>query len=318
MTAKKALKGATKRKVKVFVILLICSFGAWLISQLSETYTERITFELSFTNAPDSLMLMNASEKEITLSVRGSGWQFLSSRFTSGELPIDLSKVSYARQEYFLPNQSYRDQIEAALPANMTVVQMGDDTLFLNFSRLVSKKIPVYPNVGIQLAQNYLLDGPLKVVPDSVVLTGPEQELDTLERIYTEQTELTGIDESFSRTLKLVQPESLTNTRFDVGEIQLSAEVFRFSEKIFEVAVDVINLPEGTQIRTFPNSVEVLCKARLEVLKDLTAADFKAIADLEEVKENSAFLRVRLVGQPEGVPSSQLLQDRVEFILKRE
>ncbi|NNL39977.1 MAG: hypothetical protein HKO75_08965, partial [Flavobacteriaceae bacterium] len=47
-------------------------------------------------------------------------------------------------------------------------------------------------------------------------------------------------------------------------------------------------------------------------------ADFRAIADLEDVQENSAFLPVRLVQQPEGVPSSQLLQDRVEFILKRE
>lgn len=312
------MKGATKRKVKVFAILLFCSFAAWLISKLSETYTERITFELIFTNSPDTLMLMNSSKKDITLDVRGSGWQFLSSRFTSGELAIDLGKVAYNNQNFYLPNQDYRDQIDAALPGDMTIVQMADETLLLYFSRLVSKKLPVEPNVGIDLAQNYLLEGPLKILPDSVVLTGPEQELDTLLKVYTEQMQLTEIDGSILRTLKLVKPQSLLNTKYNVQEVQLSADVFRFSEKILKIAIEVVNLPEGTQIRTFPNNVEILCKARLEILKDLSPSDFKVIADLKEAQENSSFLPIRLVKQPERVPSAQLLQDRVEFILKRE
>lgn len=312
------MKGATKRKVKVFLILLVCSFGAWLISKLSETYTERITFELIFTNSPDTLMLMNSSEKEITLDVRGSGWQFLSSRFTSGELTIDLERVAYNDKNFYLPNQDYRDQIEAALPGDMSIVQMADETLLLYFSRLISKKLPVEPNVGIDLAQNFLLEGPLRILPDSVVLTGPQQELDTLVKVYTEKVELTEIDGNISRTLKLVKPQSLLNTSYNIEQVQLSADVFRFSEKILEIAVEVVNLPEGTQIRTFPNNVEVLCKAKLEILKDLAPTDFKVIADLKEAQENSSFLPIRLVKQPERVPSAQLLQNRVEFILKRE
>lgn len=318
MVAKKALKGSTKRKIKVFAVLLTCSFLAWLISQLSESYTDQITFKLNYVNVPDSLLLMNASQENVTLTVRGNGWKFLGSKFSSGTLDIDLGKVSLNKNRFFLRERDYVEQLSSAIPEAMSIVRVNSDTLFFDFSRLVSKKVPVVPALELNLAQNFLLEKELEIIPDSIVLTGPEQELDTLKEIMTESIELGEVSESFTRTLQLVRPETLQQTRLSQGEVQLSAEVFRFSEKIIEVPVQVINLPEGTQIRTFPNTVEVLCKARLERLKEISASDFRAEADLEEVQDNSAFLAVRLVHQPDGVPSIQLLQRQVEYILKRE
>ncbi len=318
MGAKKVLKGSTKRKIKVFAVLLTSSFLAWLISQLSETYTDQITFRLNYVHVPDSLLLMNASQKDVTLTVRGSGWKFLGSRFSSGTLDIDLSKVTLNKNRFFLRERDYMEQLASAIPQAMSIVRVNSDTLYFDFSRLVSKKVPVVPALELNLAQNFLLEKELEVVPDSIILTGPEQELDTLREVKTELLELNDVSESFTRTLQLVRPETLQQTRLNVGEVRLSAVVFRFSEKILDVPVDVINLPEGTQIRTFPNTVEVLCKARLEKLKEITATDFRAEANLEEVQDNSAFLQVRLVHQPEGIPSIQLLQRQVEYILKRE
>jgi len=318
MAAKKVLKGATKRKVKVFVVLLVSSFVAWLISQLSEIYTERITFELEFTNVPDSLMLMSASSNEVRLTVRGSGWQFLGSRFSSGQLSIDLGEVVNSNSKYYLREQNYRDQVASALPEAMSIVQMDTDTIFFDFSRLIDKKIPVEPDLKLQLAQNYLLEGEIEVIPDSIVVRGPAQELDTLMQVFTERIELTDVSENLERTLKLIRPVSLANTRFEIEEVKVKADVFRFSEKILDVPVEVVNLPEETQVRTFPNSVEVLCKARLDQLKELSPSDFRVVADLQEVQENSTFLPIRLVQKPEDVPNAQLLQVQVEFILKRE
>jgi hypothetical protein len=318
MAAKKVMKGSTKRKIKVFAILLTCSFVAWLLSQLSETYTDDITFSLNYVNPPDSLMMMGASRDEVTLTVRGSGWQFLGSRFSSGTLNVDLSRVSYNRGRYFLRERNYGDQLASALPKAMTIVKMDSDSLLFRFSRLVKKKVPVIPGVRLQLAQNYLMEKDLEVTPDSVTLTGPHQELDTVREIRTVALELREISESFVRSLQLEKPERLSNTFYSTGEVQVKGEVFRFSEKILDVPVEVINLPEGVQVKTFPNSVEVLCKARLETLKGIESSDFRIVADLAEVHEDSPFLQVRMDQKPEGVPGIQMMQLQVEYILKRE
>ncbi len=298
--------------------MLTCSFVAWLISQLSETYTDDITYTLNYVNPPDSLMLMDSSRDEITLTVRGSGWKFLGTRFSSGTLDVDLSRVSYNRGRYYLRERNYREQLAKALPESMNIVQMDADSLLLNFSRLVKKKVPVVPGVKLQLAQNYLLESDLEVVPDSITLTGPEQELDTIREIRTEQVELREVSERVVRSLKLEKPATLSNTKYSIGEVQVRAEVFRFSEKILDIPVEVINLPEGARVKTFPNSVEVLCKARLETLKGINPGDFRVVADMEEVQEDSPFIPLQMIRRPDGVPSIQMMQLQVEYILKRE
>jgi len=318
MATKQVLKGTTKRKVKVFVILLFCSFLAWFVSKLSDTHTDRATFELVYNNIPDSLFFLGASKDNLTITAKGSGWQFLGSRFATRKISIDLDEMSNRGNKYFLAEPVYRKQIESKLPDAMTILQMDQDTLFFDFTRMISKKIPVRADVTIDLAQNYLMDGDLQLSPDSVVLRGPLQEIDTIKEARTETVVLSDVTDSFERTLQLMQPSDLVHAVYENQSVTLSATVFRFSEKIFEIPVEVANLPEGTQIRTFPNTVEVLCKATVERLKEIVPSDFRIVADLADIKEDSPFLPLYLIQQPDSVPSVQMRQSQVEFILKRE
>jgi hypothetical protein len=79
----------------------------------------------------------------------------------------------------------------------------------------------------------------------------------------------------------------------------------------------VINLPEGAEIKTFPASIPVLCKARIDRLKDLDADDFRLTADYDSLKKSQSYLEVRLEQIPKQLHSAQLLEERIEFILKR-
>ncbi len=318
MATKQVLKGATKRKVKVFVILLFCSFLAWLVSKLSDQHTDRATFELVYNNIPDSLFFLGASKDKLTITARGSGWQFLGSRFTTRKLSIDLKEMSYRGNKYFLTESEYREQVESKLPDAMTILQMDQDTLFFDFSRMISKKVPIKADVTIDLAQNYLMYGDLQLSPDSVVLRGPLQEIDTIKEVRTEAVVISDVSDSFERKLQFLKPSELVHAVYEQQTVLLSATVFRFSEKMFQVPVEVANLPEGTQIRTFPNTVEVLCKASVERLREVVPSDFRVIADLTDIKEGSSFLPLYLIQQPDSLPSVQMRQSQVEFILKRE
>jgi len=318
MAAKQVLKGATKRKAKVFLIFLFCSFLAWLVSKLSDKHTDRATFELVYNNIPDSLFFLGASKDNITITARGSGWQFLGSRFSTRKLSIDLIEMSYRGNKYFMTEPVYRKQIESKLPEAMTILQMDQDTLFFDFSSMISKKVPVRADVTIELAQNYLMYGDVQLSPDSVILRGPLQEIDTINEARTEALVLTDVTDSVNRTLHFLKPSDLIHAVYEPQTVLLSATVFRFSEKIIQVPVEVANLPEGTQIRTFPNTVEVLCKASAERLKEVVPSDFRIIADLADIKEDSPFLPLYLMQQPDSLPSVQMRQSQVEFILKRE
>lgn len=291
---------------------------AWLVSKLSETHTDSTSFELYFTNVPDSLILNKSSITRVNVRVRASGFQFLRYQFGSRRLGIDLSEIQHGENGYFLPLERYHDQIETQLPGAMMLLDMDRDTLYLDFLKVQTKRLPVLADVRLDLGQNYLLDGPLELTPDSVLVRGPMSEIDSMSRVYTTVLVFDELMDDFNREVPLRIPENLTHTVFKPAKVRISGRVIRFSEKIVDVPVEVIRLPEGTEIRTFPNTIPVLCKAPVDRLKEVDAHDFRLVADYSTLAEGQSFLQVRLLEKPDVVHSAQLMEEQVEFILKRE
>lgn len=307
-----------KQKLNVFLVCLFCSFIAWSVSKLSETQTDVTTFALDFTRIPDSLILDEASRTGVDLRVRASGFQFLGLQLSRRRLTIDLKDVQNSPRGYYLPRQSFLSQIERQIPGTMDLLEMDSDTLYIKFLSVHTKKVPVIPDLKLNLGPSYLLEGRVLVEPDSILLIGPKAESDTIARVTTEPVVLNNQMEDFDIEVNLKLPTNPEHLTFSRETVRLSAGVFRFSEKIMEVPVEVINLPEGTEIKTFPTTVEILCKARIELLKDLNARDFRVVADYRTLNRGRSYLELVLLEIPEVVHSAELLEDQVEFILKRQ
>lgn len=306
------------RKVNIFLICLICSFLAWLVSKLSETQTDTTSFELVFTEVPDSLLLDQTNKILINARVKASGFQFLSLYFDKQKLAINLSELKRNASGYFIPREAYQPQVESQLPGTMELVELDKANLYIDFLSVHTKRVPVIANVTLDLGQNHLLDGPLRLEPDSINIKGPLEEIDSLDGVITQPLVLKDLNSDFNREVALVRPEGLKHTVYSSQTVRLSGTIFRFSEKIIEVPIIVIHLPEGTQIKTFPNTLPVLCKARIERLKDVDATNFRLVADYNTVTEGQTEMVATLTEKPEALHSVQLMQDHVEFILKRE
>ncbi len=158
----------------------------------------------------------------------------------------------------------------------------------------------------------------MQLSPDSITLSGPDIEIDTIEQVYTQPLVLNNLTEDFSVVTTLKQPQNQGQISYSKTTVEVSGKVFRFSEMILDVPVEVVNLPEGTQIKTFPAVIPVLCKARIAQLKDLVASDFRVVADYGSLPQGQSVLQLQLAQKPDAVHTAQLLVDGVEFILKRE
>ena len=318
MEQKDIKRSNDKRKINIFLIFLLCSFLAWLVSRLSETYVDRTTFDLEYINVPDSLLLADNSFKNVDVRLRASGFQFLGFYYNRKKIKIDLSTMANNQSDFYVTQLDLRKQIESQLSASMTLLELDRDTLFIDFYKVESKEVPITPNISLNPAQNYLVDGKLKIEPSLISITGPKKELDIVNSISTTEVELNEISEDFSIVVDLVLPEELKNSVLTIKKVRISGNVFRFSEKLLEIPVEVINLPEGTQIKTFPSTIAVLCKARIDRLKDINPLDFKVVADFQEHRGDNQNLQVSLIEQPNDVYSVQLMMNEVEFILKRQ
>jgi hypothetical protein len=163
------------------------------------------------------------------------------------------------------------------------------------------------------------MDNTYTLLPDSITVMGPKMEIDTLTGLTTQTLVLPHTTSDISKKLKLNLPSSLKNTKYSHHSVTLSAKVFKFSERVFKVPVEVINVPEGVGIRTFPESVSVLCRGRMGAIKALLVTDFVVTADYSGLKDkNENVLDLKLTKKPDSVNVVQLRENKVEFILKRQ
>lgn len=308
----------TRPKYRIFLLFLLVSFLAWLVTKLSDQHTDRTSFVLEYINTPDSLVLARASKERVNVRVQASGFQFIGFNFGERVLEVDLSQVQKTGDRFVIPAGVYREQIEKQLSGSMDVISMDADPLYLEFYRVHSKMVPVISRLQVDLSQNHMMDSLYTIRPDSVLVRGPENEIGGIDAIPTTEKKLSEVDQAFDLVLPLSFPDSLEHTSFSVSEVRVMGEVYRFSEKIIEVPVQVVNLPEDVAVKTFPAVVKVICKGRIEALKNLSASDFTVVADYREAKDQQDFLPLMLKEKPENLHLVELEQEQVEFILKRE
>nr|WP_297788144.1 CdaR family protein [uncultured Allomuricauda sp.] len=316
---KKVLRGLNQKKVKVFSLFLLCSFLAWFISNLSETYESRAYFTLNYRNLPDSLLLGKNSDNLIEAKLRTSGFQFLYYKIFKSRIDIDVSQVLFQNGGYVMSEEALRRQMDQQLSQSVSLLELDRRTLDVDLYQVDSKKIPIEAKLDLKLEQNYILDGKIKISPDSLEVKGPSNEIDTIKSIKTSLIQLNNVNGDFSNEVSLVFPKGLDNSIFSIGRATVSGKVSKFSEKVFDVPVQVINTPKGYQVRTFPNSVTILCKATIERLKEISASDFEIVADYSQLKgseSNTLFLEI--TESPQKVYDVRLEENTVNFVLEQQ
>ncbi|WP_190808995.1 YbbR-like domain-containing protein [Flagellimonas sp. S3867] len=315
---KKLLTRASNRKVKVFSLFLLCSFFAWFLSNLSDSYESRANFNLYYNNLPDTLLLGNNSAETIEAKIKTSGFRHFYFNLFNKKINIDLSQSVYANERYTLTEDALKKQIESQLSQNISLVDLYRDELFVDLYKVASKEVPIKATLDIQFQQNYILEGALIVEPQTVLVKGPPSEIDTLQQVFTSKVQLRNIASDFSEDIPIVFPKSMNNSIFSISRVNVSGKVARFSEKVFEVPVTVINLPEGFNIKTFPAAISVLCKATIEQLKVMDPDDFEVVADYGQLaNSNDNVLFLQLIRKPQKSHGVRLLENKVNFVLEQ-
>ena len=316
---KKIKSTLQKRKVKIFLVFLFFSSLAWFISKLSDNYTGRAVFDLEYRNVPDSLLFSGASKNKVEVKLKASGFTFLGFSFGNKKVRIDVSKAKQVNHQYVVPKNTYQLQIEKQLPQSMELLSIDEgDDIILELFALYTKKIPVVSKLKIELEQNFMLESDINIKPDSIIIKGPKEEIDKISNLQTEKKEINNVSNNFSEKLALILPEKLKNIKFSNVDVKVYGTVSRFSEKVIMVPVEVINLPEDFEIKIFPDIVGVLCKAKIDNLKNLKASDFKVVADYNLItKKEQPTIPLEIKIYPEILHAANVMDNEVTYILKR-
>ncbi|WP_431166984.1 hypothetical protein [Tenacibaculum halocynthiae] len=301
---------------KSFIGFLIASLFFWLLINLSKEYTTEASFLVNYKNLELNKIMLNSPEENIIINIKGSGFKLITTRFSKKIITLDLKRLQKKLGEnYFLLTKNHNAEIQKQLKSGIKLISIQKDSIQFKINQLSSKKVPIKANLNITFKKGFDLNTPLKIAPDSILLSGTKKSLETINVIYTEKKDLINISESTTKELNLIIPEKI---RVKNNNVSVNFDVDKFTEGEIEVPITIKNSPKKESINIFPKTVIITYKVGLKNFNRINTNSFNVSCDYKLTQKNNlTYLVPHLNVKTNLVSSVRMIPNKIDFLIHK-
>ncbi len=288
---------------------------------LSKEYAIVVSFPVKYTNLPADKLIVNQLPEIIDIEIRSSGFNLLIYKLKQHRetvfIDINDAKVSSTKNNYFISCNNHLDKITSQFSNAIKVVRIKPDTVFINYNKKISKTVPVKVNVNLEFAEQYQQSDSIQIEPKFVDVLGTDEVLSKISFVETAIYNLKNQEKTILMDLKLVKSAAMKQVEFSQNTVKMKVNVTKFTEAVLELPVNVENLPNGLNLKTFPDKITVKYQVAFNDYGKISPSDFKIAVDYSKIEQGSNKLKVQIVKFPTNVRSVKLSNERVEYIIRK-
>lgn len=315
-----------KRKIYIFLICLFCSSFFWLFIKLSREAQADFEQHVIFVNVPSDVVISQMNHSSVRYTVQSTGARLLADHYFSPPDTLFVDARAMGRKAidgdlwHFISPGQIRAGLTARLDGTQSLVAFWPDTLFVKMAYAAEKKVPVRLNASLSFVQRFGQYGPVVITPDSVMVRGPRQLVDTLQFIDTEPLVFENLSQNAQQAANLVNPAFSLGLTVTPTQIELFIPVEEFTEISVELPLQVVcSHADGGQhrnVRLFPNTVTVTCLVSLKDYARVAPSLFSAhVLCPTEIAPGSNSLEVIVGAFPDFVKIQNIRPATVEFLI---
>lgn len=279
----------------------------WLSMSMSRTYQITYDFPIVYKNlAIDKKIVKNPLFLKSTIS--SSGWDLFTKKIKNRTIEIDLAKF----ESFEVLNFSNTKSIVKEEFSDLNILEVFPLFFTLKFEKLISKKVPIKLNVKQNFADNFYLNTPTILIPDSVLITSDSASLKNILFLETQLVTIIETDSSIEK-IKIIIPD---NIKSNISGIKVKFDIEEFAEKEFTIPINIENKPKNADLVFYPEEIRLKCLIPFTEFKKIMASDFYISVDFNniEVSKNNT-LNLSIGEHPKSVKNIQLEKDEIEFII---
>ncbi len=301
------------------ILFLLLSVFLWFLIKLSKTgYTTEFSFPVEYVNMPSDKRLNKKPIKSVKVKVRSHGYDLLKYKLRSFRpVEVDLTNtVKYEGGRYFWETNRGANPINSEFDEDTEVLSINPDTIFFDFNAIKSKKVKVYLK-GKRLFSNFkTFFAPPEITPDSITISGAEQDVSKIDSIFTKPIELKAAADTVVHKVDLQLPKN-KGLEFSAKSATVKVRYTNLTEGTFTIPVSIINLPAEYELNVFPAKISVKYQVPVQDYNRVNPADFEAYVDFAEIQDNpdARFLGVKLQAAPAFLRKVTVDPKQLEFIL---
>ncbi len=222
---KPVLRYERGRQILLFLFCLFLAFIIWTLHRLSENQTVYLQYRLHLTTNIAGRETDAISDVPLVIKGEANGFYVLRNLYSQNSPVVTLDvnhkflkKCDRDEDMFLLKSSDIQDKVADFLANNVSNLTISTDTLFFNFPKRSTRRVPVAPviNNSVRIDKNSL---EVSIIPEFVTITGSGNQTGNADTIYTENIDFSGIASQKSGVIKL---QSKPGIKYSVKEVYYS------------------------------------------------------------------------------------------------
>ena len=308
----------TSKKIpKTFISFLVASFLIWLLITFSKEYTTVITYAVVYKNIPQNKLLQETPIKQLDITVKASGFKILRSNFKNKKIELEASTLQRKkRTKFYFLTRNQVTKIQKQLLFGVELLEIAQDTIYLNLGLLTSKKVALKANLEINYHIGYDLLNNIKISPDSIIISGPESQVKKINYLELNELKLNDVKSNFLEEVAILKTNN--NFKFSALTTTISGRVDKFTEGKLQIPFTTKNLPKDINLTTLSENVEVVFVVALSNFSKISEASFKVDCDyIMSEKNNLGYLIPKVILAPDFIKSVKIIPKKIDFLIQK-
>jgi len=297
------------QRVLIFLFFVFLSSTIWFFNKLEKDYYTTISIPIKFYHFPEDKVLVNPLPKQLNVNVYGRGFTLLRYKLLSYKpINIDvLAKINFNpntdRDLIYFNTETIIPSLDKELSEEMKILSVEPHNIKLIFSKKMSKKVFVIPNITYSVDKDFLVDSVL-VKPCVVLLTGPMFLIDTIDTIYTISQKINSID----KDIRLKSP--LKNIQFcqmSTDKVNVYIKLQKKTEKTITIPISSIFQNKQNNIIFIPSHIVLKFSVGINYYNKIDASQFTFRFEKVPVSNsNGDIYLIKILNYPKKVINLQV------------
>lgn len=309
----------SKKISKSFIGFLFISMLIWVLITMSKEYVTTLEIPITYTNIPQHLLLQKEPVKKLDITIKASGFKTSMIKLRQKVITLELTNLNKKNSNnYYILTRNYFSKIKNQLRDGVELQQIEQDTLHLSLGVLKSKKLPVATNMKIAYHAGYDLSKQITISPDSILVSGPTNQIEKLTEIKLKLLEMSDIKSNFSKKVPIVKPKNATNLKFDAEKVVISGKVEKFTEGNLTLDFTITNVPQGIDITTLVKTVNVTFVVSLSDFNKVNKDSFIVECNYALTQNNNLnYVMPRIIKKPSFVKNVRVVPNKIDFLIQK-
>ena len=192
--------------------------------------------------------------------------------------------------------------------------QKPDDDGYESYEQYESKKVPVELKLELDYKSGFDSFNEYKLSKDSIMITGPNSLIDTINMIQTHKLVLNQIDSEINAKIRIKPPENSNITHSDT-ELDFQLKVEKFTEESIKVPITIVNIDDNMKINYYPKVVSVLYRVSIREYKSVNPMDFRVECDLNTINRDNSVLISSITKKPSNVRKCRIENNQIQYVI---